>query len=65
MCESKPLRAPAGPSAHATTAKDFVAVVWAESTFVTFRNVSDVLPRGELVNVLGITYGWDDVIVVV
>ena len=42
-----------------------VALVWAEATFVTFRNGPDVLPRGEITNVRGVTYGWNDLIVVV
>jgi branched-chain amino acid transport system permease protein len=42
-----------------------VALVWAEATFLTFRNVPDVLPRGEIANVRGVAYGWNDLIVVV
>jgi branched-chain amino acid transport system permease protein len=41
-----------------------LAQVWAEATFLTFRNVPDVLPHGQIASVLGVTYSWDDLIVV-
>ena len=40
------------------------ALVWSEATYLTFRNVRDVLPRGELADFLGLTFEWDDLLVV-